>query len=346
VSGSDKTEQPTAKRRREARRKGQIARTPDLVAWTQVLAAGLLLQGSIAIAGGRMRSFFHELEVSFNEADPGVAMRLLGVGLRDTAFILMPLLVGMVGIGIIGHLAQTKGAMTPGGMKPKWERVNPGKGLKRLFSPASAWEGGKAALKVAVLTLVAWPVMVSAAEQLGSADQPHALEMVTMIGSATARLIRNTALAGLVLAAIDFAYQRKRVKKMTMMTKQEVKEEYRQSEGDPMLKGRIRQRQVEMSRNRMMSDVADASVVVVNPTHIAVALRYDPTRGAPRVVASGAGHVAARIREEAEKHGVPIMRDVPLARTLHKVAKVGQEIPADLYEAVARLLAFVFALRR
>ena len=344
--GGERTEQPTAKRRRESKRKGQIARTPDLVAWAQILAAGLLLQGCIAIATGRMRAFFTEVEVAFDHADPAEAMRLLGVGMWDTALILGPLLIGMMVIGITGHLAQTRGAMTPAGMKPKWERVSPAKGFKRLFSPASAWEGGKAALKLAVLTLVAWPVMADAARTLGSTDQPPAMEMVAIVGSATARLIRNTALAGLVLAAIDYAYQRRRVRKMTMMTRQEVKEEYRQAEGDPMLKSRMRQRQMEMSRNRMMADVADASVVVVNPTHIAVALRYDPTRGAPRVVASGAGHIAARIREEAEKHRVPVMRDVPLARTLYQVAKVGQEVPADLYEAVARLLAFVFALRR
>jgi flagellar biosynthetic protein FlhB len=159
-------------------------------------------------------------------------------------------------------------------------------------------------------------------------------------------LIRSTALAGLALAAADYAFQRRRVKKGMMMTKQEVKEEYRQSEGDPMTRQRIRQRQVEMSRNRMMAAVAVSSVVVVNPTHIAVALEYSAELGAPRVVAKGQGHIAARIREEAEKHNVPIVRDVPLARTLHAACKLGQTIPADLYEAVARLLAFVFSMKR
>jgi flagellar biosynthetic protein FlhB len=154
------------------------------------------------------------------------------------------------------------------------------------------------------------------------------------------------AVAGLALAAVDYAFQRRRVRKSVMMTKQEVKEEYRQSEGDPMTRQRIRQRQVEMSRNRMMAAVAVSSVVVVNPTHIAVALEYRPEWGAPRVVAKGQGFVAARIREEAEKHGVPIVRDVPLARTLHSACKLGQSIPPHLYEAVARLLAFVFNLKR
>jgi flagellar biosynthetic protein FlhB len=131
-----------------------------------------------------------------------------------------------------------------------------------------------------------------------------------------------------------------------MMSRQDVKDEYRQSEGDPHTRSRIRQRQMEMSRNRMMAAVAVSSVVVVNPTHIAVALEYRPELGTPRVVAKGQGFIAARIREEAEKHNVPIVRDVPLARTLHGACKLGQAIPADLYEAVARLLAFVFSLKR
>jgi flagellar biosynthesis protein FlhB len=152
--------------------------------------------------------------------------------------------------------------------------------------------------------------------------------------------------AGLTLAAVDYAFQRRRVRRSLMMTKQEVKEEYRQSEGDPMTRHRIRQRQVEMSRNRMMAAVAVSSVVVVNPTHIAVALEYRPELGAPRVVAKGQGFIAARIREEAEKHNVPIVRDVPLARTLHSACKIGQAVPPALYEAVARLLAFVFSLKR
>jgi flagellar biosynthetic protein FlhB len=130
------------------------------------------------------------------------------------------------------------------------------------------------------------------------------------------------------------------------MTRREVKEEHKQSEGDPQLKGAIRSRQLAMSRNRMMSEVAKADVVLVNPTHVAVALRYDPARGAPRVVAKGAGAVAARIRERAGEHRVPMVEDVPLARALHAQCDLGQEIPGELYEAVARVLAFVMALRR
>jgi flagellar biosynthetic protein FlhB len=252
----------------------------------------------------------------------------------------------MVAIGLVGNFAQTGFAISGKALKPKFDRISPKKGLKRLLSPHSAWEAAKAALKLAVLTAVAWPGVSHLGAALATGGRVPSAQVMAEVASSTMGLIRSTALAGLALAAVDYGFQRRRVKKGMMMTKQEVKEEYRQSEGDPMTRQRIRQRQVEMSRNRMMAAVAVSSVVVVNPTHVAVALEYRPELGAPRVVAKGQGFIAARIREEAEKHGVPIVRDVPLARTLHAACKLGQAIPADLYETVARLLAFVFSLKR
>jgi flagellar biosynthetic protein FlhB len=158
-------------------------------------------------------------------------------------------------------------------------------------------------------------------------------------------LMRDVALAGLVMGLADYAYQRRRVGKQLRMSRHEVKQEHKQSEGDPLLKGAIRSRQMAMSRNRMMSAVADADVVLVNPTHVAVALRYQPDRGAPRVVAKGAGHVATRIREAADRHRVPMVADVPLARALHAACELDQEIPVELFTAVAHVLAFVLSLR-
>jgi flagellar biosynthetic protein FlhB len=158
-------------------------------------------------------------------------------------------------------------------------------------------------------------------------------------------LVRSVAVAGLVMAVFDYAMVRKRMGKQTRMSKHEVKQESKQTEGDPLLKGAMRSRQLAASRNRMMADVPTADVVLVNPTHIAVALTYDPEKGAPRVVARGAGVVAQRIREQAAEHGVPLVRDVPLARALHRSTVVGQEIPAELYAAVAQVLAFVISRR-
>jgi flagellar biosynthetic protein FlhB len=150
----------------------------------------------------------------------------------------------------------------------------------------------------------------------------------------------------MVIAALDFLVERRKVNKGMMMSLDEIKREHRQSEGDPYQKGALRRRQRELSRNRMMASVATADVVIVNPTHVAVALKYEPGAGAPTVVAKGAGVIAAKIREEAEKHHLPMVTDIPLARTLYAACEVGQEIPVDLYDAVARILAFVMALRR
>ena len=343
---SDKTEQPTAKRKREARRDGNLARSPEVVAWTQMLAAGVLLPASFSLGTHALRQVMSQVGAAVSRPDADAAVGLLGSALKGGMLALAPLAVGMVAIGLVGNFAQTGFAFSGKPLKPKFDRISPKKGIKRLLSPHSAWEAAKAGLKLAVLAAVAWPGVAHLGTALGTGGQVPSAQVLSAVAAATMALIRSTALAGLALAAVDYAFQRRRVRKSMMMTKQEVKEEYRQSEGDPMTRHRIRQRQVDMSRNRMMAAVAVSSVVVVNPTHIAVALEYRPELGAPRVVAKGQGFIAQRIREEAEKHDVPIVRDVPLARTLHSACKLGQAIPADLYEAVARLLAFVFSLKQ
>jgi flagellar biosynthetic protein FlhB len=343
---SDKTEQPTAKRKREARRDGNLARSQEVVVWAQMLAAAFLLPACLTLGVGSLRRLMHQVGVLISQPDPDVALRLMSTGLTGGLLAIAPLALGMVAIGLIGNFAQTGFAFSGKALRPQFSRVSPAKGLKRLLSPHSAWEALKATLKLAVLTAVAWPGVSHIGAALGGGGRVANGQVMNVVAAATMNLIRSTALAGLALAALDYGFQRRRVRKRVMMTRQEVRDEYRQSEGDPMTRSRIRQRQVEMSRNRMMAAVAVSSVVVDNPTHIAVALEYRPELGAPRVVAKGQGLIAARIREEAEKHNVPIVRDVPLARTLHAACKLGQAIPADLYEAVARLLAFVFNLKQ
>jgi flagellar biosynthetic protein FlhB len=316
------------------------------VVWAQILAAAFLLPACLGLGVSSLRRVMLQVGVLVARPDSDAALRLLGAGLTGGLLAIAPLALGMVAIGLIGNFAQTGFAFSGKALRPKFDRVNPAKGLKKLVSPHSAWEALKAALKLAVLTAVAWPGVSHLGTALAGGGRVASGQVLGVTAAATLNLVRSTALAGLALAALDYGFQRRRVRKSLMMTRQEVKDEYRQSEGDPHVRSRIRQRQVEMSRNRMMAAVAVSSVVVVNPTHIAVALEYRPELGAPRVVAKGQGHIAARIREEAEKHGVPIVRDVPLARTLHAACKLGQAIPADLYEAVARLLAIVFNLKR
>jgi flagellar biosynthetic protein FlhB len=256
-----------------------------------------------------------------------------------------PLLLGMMGLGIAGNLAQTGWSGSTKKLKPDFKKLDPFKGFKRMFSPASFWEAGKSALKTAILGLLAYRTMVGIMPKLTAGGELKTNAVIGIVAGEAMLFVRHVAMLGLVLAAADYAYQRRKTAKSMMMTKQEVKEEARQSDGDPHVKGQIRARQRKMSRLRMMAEVASADAVVVNPTHVAVAIKYDPTRGAPRVVAKGADVVATKIREEAEKHRVPMVEDIPLARTLFRVCELGDEIPAELYEAVARLLAFIFSLR-
>lgn len=343
---SDRTEQPTAKRKRDARRDGNLARSAEVTAWAQMLAAAVLLPACFGLATRSIRGVMVQVGVLVTRPDVDAGVDLMGKALIGGLLAIAPLALGMVAIGLIGSFAQTGFAFSGKPLRPKFDRISPAKGFKRLFSPHSAWEAGKAALKLAVLTALSWPGVAQLGAALGTGGRIPSGQVLAAVASATMSLLRTTAIAGLALAALDYGFQRRRVRKGLMMTRQEVKDEYRQSEGDPFIKSRIRQRQMEVSRNRMMAAVAGADVVIVNPTHIAVALEYRSELGAPRVVAKGQGFVAQRIREEAEKNNVPIVRDVPLARTLHSACKLGQAIPADLYEAVARLLAFVFNLKR
>src|ERR687885_20449 len=249
-----KTEKPTARRLRDARKEGQFARTPDAATW-------------LGIAGG-------------------------------TA--LVPHGVDVLRTQVGGMLATLPGVAA---------------------DPTPA----RALAAVAVL-----PVPVA----------------LRLLGGGLHTLVWSVTITGLLLALGDYAFQRRTVMKQLRMTPREIKDENRQTEGDPMVKGAIRARQMAMSRNRMLAAVANADVVLVNPTHYAVALRYEAGRGAPRVVAKGTDALAAKIRERAREHRVPIVEDKPLARLLHRVCEVDDEIPAELYAAVAKILAFVFSLRR
>jgi flagellar biosynthetic protein FlhB len=230
-------------------------------------------------------------------------------------------------------------------MAPKLSRLNPLKGIRRTFGTQAVWETLKAMLKVAVIALVLWSVVRKLVPTLMLSGSLPVLAIVDTVSGSALALLRSAAVAGLVLAGADYAFIRRKTNKSLKMSKQEVKEEHRQSEGDPQMKGAIRSKQLAMSRSRMMAEVPTADVVMVNPTHVAVALRYEPGRSAPRVVARGAGTVAQRIREVAVEHRVPLVHDPPLARALYHEVDLGKEIPSELYTAVARVLAFVMSLR-
>ena len=255
------------------------------------------------------------------------------------------MLVGMMLVAIIVGLGQVGLKPAVKKLKPDFGRLNVFKGIKRAFGAQVWWELIKSVLKIAVLVAIAWPAVTHAVASF-SQNSNGSLERLASISADSAMtMLRNVAIGGLAIGGLDYVVQRRKIMKQLKMSLHEVREEMKQHEGNPAVKRAIRSRQMAISRNRMIGLVSSSDVIIVNPTHYAVALKYEATRGAPEVVAKGAGDVAKRIRQEAEANGVPIVHEPVLCRTIYWACDLGQLIPADLYEAVAQLLAFVFGLR-
>jgi flagellar biosynthetic protein FlhB len=259
--------------------------------------------------------------------------------------LVLPLALTMMGVGVASSVAQGGMTVATKKLKPDFSHLNPTGGIKRLFGPQSAWEAAKSLLKVGVLALVLWHATATVHPLLAAGNRLPLGSVLGTVASTALSALRQAAAVGLLIAAADYAVVRRRTMKSMRMSKQDIKDEHKSAEGDPHVKGQIKQRQMQMSRNRMMAEVPKADVVVVNPTHVAVALVYESGKGAPRVVAKGADHVATKIRALAEEHRIPMVVDVPLARTMYANVDIGAEIPPDLYNAVARVLAFVLSLR-
>ena len=341
-----KTEKPTPKKLREARKQGQFPRTQDASTWVGIAAGAAMLPRSCTM----LAETFHELlagRLAAVVADPNPALALAAVAALPKAILLPLAPVGLVALaGSILATAAQGVYLTGKTLKPKFSRLSPKQGLKRMFGVRAVWEAAKALAKVITIGVV---VVVLAKVVLpgliGAGVMPLGV-VLDRTRSGVENLLWTAAAAGLVLALADYGFQRRTVMKDLRMTPREIKDEMRQSEGDPAVKGAIRSRQMAISRNRMLSAVSGADVVLVNPTHIAVALTYERGRGAPRVVAKGSGALARKIREAAREHRVPVVEDKPLARTLYRVCDLGDEIPTELYLAVAQILAFVMSAGR
>ena len=339
----EKTEKPTARRRKESRKEGQVPRTQELGGWASLLVVGAAAPTLLSRELGSLQQLMVTCLSLGDRATPERALGLLGQGGQHIIYALVILGCSIMVIGVGSALAQGGLYFATKSLKPKLNKLDPIKGAKRIFGPHALWEGAKMLLKSAFVAILVYGTIRSVMPLIGGLV-PVETVLDTVRGRALG-LVRNIAFVGLGMAAADYAMQRRRVGKQTRMSKDEVKQEHKQSEGDPMLKSAIRSRQLAAARNRMMADVPTADVVLVNPTHVAVALRYEPARGAPRVVARGAGAIAAKIRELATDEKVPLVRDVPLARALYRSTKVGQEIPPELFAAVAQVLAFVISRR-
>jgi flagellar biosynthetic protein FlhB len=337
-----KTEKPTAKKLRDARKEGQFARTPDAAVWVSIAAGSALLPKSVLDTADQARSMLAQLPVVANDPTQARVLALLDAMpmavLRGAA----PVCLAAAGGALLATVAQ---GVYPSAkvMKPKLSRMNPQEGFKRMFGTRAVWEAAKSLLKVLVIAVV---VVLLGKRLIADLAGSGALPLRATVQRARDGLITMVfaaAAAGLALALADYFYQRRSVTKQLMMSPRDIKDEHKLSEGDPLMRGAIRQKQLAISRNRMLSRVPEANVVLINPTHLAIALKYQPGQGAPRVVAKGADAVALKIREIAREHRIPVVEDKPLTRAMYQICELEEEIPAELYLAVARILAFVMA---
>jgi flagellar biosynthetic protein FlhB len=269
---------------------------------------------------------------------------LMGEALSGFLTTLLPTALALMLAGVAATVAQGGVSVSGKSLKPSLKKLNPFKGIKRMFGAQGMWEATKALIKTAALASV---VLVTVGKAKALVSSAGALPLSSVAGTfadCAVLLMRTVAITGLVIAIADYIIVRNRTMKQLKMSKYEIQQEHKQSEGDPHMKAHRKGLQMAMSRNRMMADVKEADVLLVNPTHVAVALKYDPAKGAPRVVAKGADEIAAKLREVAAEARVPLVQDIPLARALHASCDIGQEVPAQLFTAVARVLAFVMHL--
>ena len=342
--GGEKTEKPTAQRLKKARKEGQIPRTQELGTWLGTAAASVLLPMLVGSAFSAVRQLFVQVGVVANDPQPAALSALMGQALAAFLTAVLPVALGMMGIGAIASAAQGGVTLSGKGLKPTLAKFNPLPGLKRMFGTHGLWEAIKAMLKTIVLAVVIY-LTSGTAQTLVSASGALPLSEITRIFTESAvQLFRVVGVTGLAIALADYLVVRHQTMTKLKMSQYEIKQEFKNSEGDPHMKAQRRATQMAMSRNRMMAEVAEADVLLINPTHVAVALKYEAQRGAPRVVAKGAGEVATRLRARAEECRVPMVQDIPLARALHASCDIGQEVPAQLFTAVARVLAFVMHL--
>jgi flagellar biosynthetic protein FlhB len=345
-SREGKTEAPTPKKKQDAKKKGTVSKSADLGPWLSLLIATYFVPWLIVSVGRGLVDLMASLGDLAQRPDPTAVPQVLGQALRAGFTAALPFLLALMLLAVTTTMAQTGLVLSLHPLKPDFRRIDPIKGTKRLLSAKSLWETGKQIVKAVVIAWLAWPYVLAVHEHLIGSGRMALRPAVSVLSADLVAMARKIAWAGVTIGLVDYVYQRRSKLRDLRMTKQEVRDEMRMMEGDPMVKSRIRSLQMALGRNRMMSAVAEASVVVTNPTHIAVAIAYDPAKGAaPRVVAIGTDATAARIREKAMEARVPIVEAKPLARALWRSCELGDEIPVVLYEAVAKVLAFVRRLR-
>lgn len=345
---AEKTEQATAKRRADARKKGQVARSREIPS-VLILLTGLCVLFFWSSAMYRHSTLLmakHFRQIGTVTLDPVSFENLTREIFTFLGVILAPILLGVAAAAVLSNYIQVGSLFTWEAIQPDFGKINPLKGLGRLFSRQAAAELAKSIFKLIIIGWVAYATIRAEWAQIVSLWDQEAIQIFQYFGKISFQIFLKTVLVMAALAALDYAFQRWSYEKSLRMTRREVQDEFKQTEGDPLIKSRIRSIQRELARKRMMAEVPKADVIITNPTHLAVALQYHyKEMSAPKVVAKGAELVAEKIKEIARGHGIPLVENKPLARMLYKTVEVGQVIPSSLYQLVADILAYVYRLR-
>jgi flagellar biosynthetic protein FlhB len=345
---SDKTEDPTSKRLSTAREEGQVVQSQEIKIWAGLVAC-LVMVSMISPMMGRdvmaMMLPFIDHPHAFDMSREGLGELMTTAVVGVIKLLSIPLAVMLV-FGLAATISQVGLLFVPKHLMPDLNKINPATGIKRTFSLRNLVEFLKSVAKIAIVGTVIYLVLRARIDDIIGLAAVDVMAGMDYLRSQTVRLIFIAVLMVTVLAAADWFYQRWNFMQQMRMTKQEVKDEHKQAEGDPLIKGRLRSLRMQRARTRMMASVPKASVVVTNPTHFACALKYDvESMGAPVLVAKGADLVAFRIRELADEHEVPIVENPPLARALFASVEIDQEIPPEHYKAVAEVIGYVMKLK-
>lgn len=341
---ADKTEEATPKKLQELRRKGMVARSLELPQGVVLAVAAAMLPGALRRLSEVVRASL-VTALTAAPADVEVARRTAYEMMIGAAKAMAPLLAAVLVVSLLASAVLSRSGPNPSVLRPQAERVSLKAGVQRMFSAQVVFELVRSVLKLTLLAAVTVGVWQAGyAALLGGPGTVDAF--LSVMGRGLGQLLLRAALLAVVVGVVDAAWSRRRFDKQARMSKQDVQDETKQTDGNPQSKAQIRARQARLSRSRMIAAVAGADVVLANPTHLVVALRYDEADGAPVVVAKGAGGAADRIKAEAALHDVPVVADKPLARALYRAAEVGDAVPVELYRAVAEVLAAVYRARR
>lgn len=352
--GGEKTEPATAKKLQDARKEGQVAKSKELSAAVELIALFLVLKIFVSYIGENLISVFpviyRKMPDIINNSAGGLSIFTVTTVVNNVMLVILKILAPVFAIGVtccvLINILQVGWKITGKPMQPKFSKINPMSGFKRIFSKESLFELVKSIAKIALIAYVAYTSVKDHQNDLFLLYDIPLMQVIILIGSIVIDAGLKISIVYLVVGIVDWLYQKHKFKEDMKMTKQEVKDEYKNTEGNPEIKGRQRSKMREASQRRMMQNLPTADVVITNPTHLSVAIKYDADKNsAPIVIAKGEDFLAMKIREIARENNIEIVENKPLARMLYANVDIGAEVPPELYQAVAEVLAFVYSLK-